>query len=446
MIGRWYRAVAASPPKQLVLGFALIILIGAQLLALPIASSEGQATRWLDALFTATSAACGVGLNLVDTGIYFTTFGQLVILGLIQVGGVGFMTMATLFALVLRRRISYKERLALQEALNQSTMEGIVRLVRKIVFYTLVIEAIGTALLSLRFMLDMPPGPAIYYGLFHAVSLFNNAGFDIMGAGGFTPYADDLWFNLTAILLIVSGGLGFVVLADLMDFRMKRRLSLHSKVVLMMSGLLVAISTLLIFAFEFTNGQTMGNMPFGEKLLAALYQSVSARADGTNTLDISAMRQATQLILILLMFIGASPGSTGGGIKTTTFAALLGAVHAMLRGKEDVVMFRFRLAKERVYKALSVTLFALAIVLGATLFLSTTEDHHFLMILFEVVAAFGNVGYSIGLTQDLTVSGKIVIMLMMFIGRLGPLTLSYAIAPKLERPRYRHAEGKIMIG
>lgn len=447
MFGRWYRAIAASPPKQLVLGFALIILVGAQLLALPIASSDGQATRWIDALFTATSAACGAGLILVDTGLYFTTFGQVVILVLIQIGGVGFMTMATLFALVLKRRISYKERLALREALNQSSLEGIVRLVRRIVIYTLVIEAIGAVLLSVRFMFDMPPGRALYYGIFHAVSLFNNAGFDIMGKyGSFTSHVDDLWFNLTAMPLIVLGGIGFVVLADLIDFRLKRKLSLHSKVVLFTTGLLIIVGTAIIFAFEYSNEQTMGDMTFGEKVLAALFQSVTARADGTNTLDISSLRQATQFILILLMFIGASPGSTGGGIKTTTFATLMGAVYAMLRGKDDVVMFRFRLAKEQVYKALSVTLFALALVLSAALVLSTTEDHHFLMILFEVTAAFGNVGFSMGLTPDLTLYGKIVIMLMMFIGRLGPLTLSYAIGPRRERMRYRHAEGKMMIG
>ncbi|MBW5447310.1 Trk family potassium uptake protein [Cohnella sp. CFH 77786] len=439
--------LVASPPKLLVLGFALIILAGAQLLTLPISSAAGQSTRWIDALFTATSATCVTGLVVVDTGTYYSTFGQIVILVLIQVGGLGFMTMATLFAVFLKRRISLKERLVLQEALNQSSIEGIVRLVRKVLVYTLFIELAGAISFSLRFMFDMAPGRAIYYGVFHAVSFFNNAGFDIMGAfRSFTMYVGDPWMNVTAMLLIVLGGIGFVVLADLVDFRSKRRLSLHSKVVLSMSGMLILIGTIVIFTFEYTNGRTMGPLGFGEKLLSAMFQSVSPRTAGVNTLDIASLRQATQFILIVLMFIGASPGSTGGGIKTTTFAALIGAVNTMIRGKEDVVMFNYRLAKERVYKALTVTLFALALVMTATMILSTTEDHHFLMILFEVTSAFGTVGLTMGLTPHLTLVGKIIIILMMFIGRLGPLTLSYAIAPKPGRVLYRNAEGKIIIG
>jgi len=447
LFSKWYRNLVASPPKLLVLGFALIILIGTQLLTLPIASAAGQSTRWIDALFTATSATCVTGLVVLDTGTYYSVFGQLVILVLIQVGGLGFMTMATLFAVFLKRRISLKERLVLQEALNQSSIEGIVRLVRKVVLYTLCIEAVGAVSFSLRFLFDMSPGRAVYYGIFHAVSFLNNAGFDIMGDfRSLTMYVGDVWVNMTAMLLIILGGIGFVVLADLVDYRRKRRLSLHSKVALSMSGILIAVGTVVIMAFEYTNSLTMGPLNFGEKLLAAIFQSVSPRTAGVNSVDIASLRQATQFIIIVLMFIGASPGSTGGGIKTTTFAALIGAVNTMMRGKEDVVMFRYRLAKERVYKALTVTLFALALVMVATMILSTTEDHHFLMILFEVTSAFGTVGLSMGLTSDLTLTGKIIIILMMFIGRLGPLTLSYAIAPKQGRVLYRNAEGKIIIG
>lgn len=447
MISKAYRWLAASPPRLLVLGFAAIILLGTQLLTLPIASASGQPTRYLDALFTATSATCVTGLVIYDTGTYWSIFGQIVILALIQVGGLGFMTMATLFVLFLKRRISLKERLVLQEALNQGSIEGIVRLVRKVVIYSLCIEAAGAVSFSLRFLFDMSPGPAIYRGIFHAVSFFNNAGFDIMGDfRSLTDYVGDPWVNVTAMLMIVLGGIGFVVLADLAEYRKNRRLSLHSKVALSMSGLLIGVGTLVILAFEFSNRGTMGPLGFGEKLLAAMMQSVSPRTAGVNSLDIAALRQATQFFIIVLMFIGASPGSTGGGIKTTTFAALVGAVHTMIRGKEDVVLFNYRLAKERVYKALTVTLFALLLVTTATMILSTTEDHHFLMILFEVTSAFGTVGLTMGLTPDLTTAGKIIIVLMMFIGRLGPLTLSYAIAPKPGRQLYRNAEGKIIIG
>jgi trk system potassium uptake protein TrkH len=447
LFSKAYRWLAASPPKLLVLGFALIILIGAQLLSLPAASAGGQSQRWIDALFTATSATCVTGLVVVDTGTYYSTFGQIVILTLIQVGGLGFMTMATLFAVFLKRRVSLKERLILQEALNQNSIEGIVRLVRKVLFYTVCIEAAGAISFSLRFMLDMSPGRAVYLGIFHAVSFFNNAGFDIMGHfRSLTEYVGDPWVNFTAMLLIILGGIGFVVLADLTEFRHNRRLSLHSKVVLSTSGILIAVGTVVILIFELTNARTLGPLPFGEKLLAAMMQSVSPRTAGVNTVDIAGLRQATQFFIVILMFIGASPGSTGGGIKTTTFAALIGSVHTMIRGKEDVVLFNFRLAKERVYKALTVTLFAILLVVIATMILSTTEDHHFLMILFEVTSAFGTVGLTMGLTPDLTLTGKIIIILMMFIGRLGPLTLSYAINPKQTRALYRNAEGKIIIG
>jgi trk system potassium uptake protein TrkH len=447
LFSKIYRWLAASPPKMLVIGFALIILTGAQLLTLPVSSATGQTTPWIDALFTATSATCVTGLVVVDTGTYYSTFGQIVILSLIQVGGLGFMTMATLFAVVLKRRISLKERLILQEALNQTSIEGIIRLVRKVLLYTLAIEACGALSFTLRFLFDMPPGRAIYYGIFHAVSFFNNAGFDIMGHfRSLTMYVGDPWVNFTAMSMIVLGGLGFVVLADLLEYRRNRKVSLHSKVVLSMSGILIVVGTLVILVFEYSNSLTMGPLHFGEKVLAAMMQSVSPRTAGVNTVDIGSLRQATQFIIVILMFIGASPGSTGGGIKTTTFAALLGAVIAMVRGKEDVVMFKYRLAKERVYKALTVTLFALALVMLATMILSTTEDHHFLMILFEVTSAFGTVGLSMGLTTDLSTAGKIIIILMMFIGRLGPLTLSYAIAPKPGRVLYRNAEGKIIIG
>jgi trk system potassium uptake protein len=260
-------------------------------------------------------------------------------------------------------------------------------------------------------------------------------------------YVGDPLVNVVTMLLIILGGLGFIVLADLVEIRNpKRKLSLHSKVVLSMSAFLIVAGALIIFLFEFSNAKTMGPLGFGEKILAAFMQSVSPRTAGVNSLDMGALRQATQFIIVILMFIGASPGSTGGGIKTTTFMALVGAVIAMVRGKEDVVLFKYRLAQERVYKALTVTLFAFGLVILATMILSTTEDHTFLMILFEVTSAFGTVGLTLGLTAQLTLAGKIIIILMMFIGRLGPLTLTYALGPKQGRPLYRNAEGKIIIG
>ncbi|ETT58646.1 TrkH family potassium uptake protein [Paenibacillus sp. FSL H8-0457] len=436
-----------SPPQILVLGFAAIIFIGTGLLMLPISTTTGEPLGFTDALFTSTSATCVTGLVVVDTGTTFSSFGEVVIMLLIQIGGLGFMTMATLFALVLKRRISLKDRLILQEAMNQSSMEGIVRLIRRVLLYSLVIEACGAVLLSVRWAFDMPLGRAIYYGVFHAVTMFNNAGFDLFGDfRSLTGYVYDPVVNFVVMFLIVSGGIGFIVLSDLIDYRKQRRLSLHSKVVLTMTAALLAVGFIVILIFEFTNPRTLGSLNWGGKFFGALFQSVTPRTAGANTIDITGLRQATQFFIVILMFIGASPGSTGGGIKTTTFTIMVGAVIAMMRGREDIVMFRYRLAQERVLKALTIALLALLLVLTVSMILSTTEEGDFLEILFETTSAFSTVGLSMGLTPDLTVFGKILISLTMFAGRLGPLTLAYALGPKKGKELYRHPEGKMIIG
>lgn len=436
-----------SPPRILVSGFALIILLGAILLSMPFASASGERLPFLDALFTATSATCVTGLVVVDTGTYFSVPGQIVLMCLFQLGGLGFMTMATLIALVLRKRISLRERLLLQEAMNQTSMEGIVRLIRRVLIYSITIELIGAALFSFRFAFDMPLGKALFFGAFHAVSLFNNAGFDIFGEyRSLTLYVSDPIVNLTAMLLIITGGLGFVVLADLMEYRKNRKLSLHSKVVLSMTGTLIAVGTIVIFIFEFSNTKTLGSLDWGGKILSSFFQSVTPRTAGANTLDYTALRQATVFFTIILMFIGASPGSTGGGIKTTTFTTLIGAVIAMIRGRDDIVLFRYRLGKDRIFKALTITLISLALVIVVTMVLSTTEDQAFIKLLFEATSAFGTVGLSVGVTPELSYVGKIIIAFTMFVGRLGPLTLAYALGPRTEKELYRHPEGKITIG
>ncbi|EGL15313.1 MULTISPECIES: TrkH family potassium uptake protein [unclassified Paenibacillus] len=440
-----------TPPQILVLGFALIILIGSGLLMLPVSSTDGLPLPFIDALFTATSATCVTGLVVVDTGSHFTMFGQIVIISLIQIGGLGFMSMATLFAFILRKKISLRERLLLQEALNQGSMEGIVRLFRKVLIYSLSIEGIAAVLFTARWSMDLGFPKGLYYGIWHAVSFFNNAGFDLFGpiTGPFsslTAYADDFITNVVTMALIVLGGIGFIVMSDVMDYRKTKRLTLHSKVVLSATSILIVTGALVIFIFEYSNSKTLGSLDFGGKILASFFQSVTPRTAGANTLDLASLRQATQFFMIILMFIGASPGSTGGGIKTTTFTMLVGAIVAMVRGKEDIVFFRNRLGKERILKAITLTMFALFLVIFVTMLLSTTEDHEFLMILYEVTSAFGTVGLTLGLTTKLTVFGKVMIALTMFAGRLGPLTLAYALQPKAEKELYRYPEGKITIG
>ncbi|MCR8645248.1 TrkH family potassium uptake protein [Paenibacillus sp. N1-5-1-14] len=445
------RLARLSPPQVLSLGFALIILIGASLLTLPFASTSGESMPFIDALFTATSATCVTGLVVVDTGSHFTVFGQIVIITLIQIGGLGFMTFATLYAFMLRKRISLKERLLLQEALNQGSMEGIVRLIRRVIIYSLSIEAIAAIIFTIRWSFDFGFQKGLYFGIFHAISFFNNAGFDLFGSvygkfSSLTAYADDFVVNFVSMALIVLGGIGFFVMADVLDFKRTKRLSLHTKVVLSATTGLILVGAIVIFIFEFSNARTLGTLDWFGKVLSSFFQSVSPRTAGANTIDIGAMRQASQFFIIILMFIGASPGSTGGGIKTTTFMVMVGAVIAMVRGKEDIVLFRYRLAKDRILKAITLTILALALVIFVAMLLSTTEDHSFIMILFEVTSAFGTVGLTMGLTTDLTTFGKILILLMMFIGRLGPLTLAIAVGPKAEKELYRYPEGKVTIG
>jgi trk system potassium uptake protein len=437
-----------DPPKSLVLGFLVIILVGAILLTLPVSTTNGQGLSFINALFTATSATCVTGLVVVDTGTTFTMFGQLVILSMIQVGGLGFMTFATLFAVLLGKRISLKERILLQESLNNLSIEGVVRLAKRIVIFTAIIELVGTILLSFRFSFDMPLGKAIYYGVFHSISNFNNAGFDLMGEfHSLTSYVDDPTVTLTVCTLIVLGGIGFIVMNELVEYRHTRKLSLHSKVVIMTSLALIVIGTAGIFLFEFTNDKTIKPLTVSGKILGSLFQSVTARTAGANTLNIGELTHPSLLLVIILMFIGASPGSTGGGIKTTTFTTLIGAVWSQIRGKEDVIFYRQRIDYETIYKALTVTVSGLFLVVLMTLVLTITEvGKDFLMIIFEVTSAFATVGLSMGLTPELSIIGKLMIVVTMFAGRVGPLTIAYAVTTRRKPDAFRYPKGKIMIG
>ncbi|MCM3766353.1 TrkH family potassium uptake protein [Neobacillus niacini] len=437
-----------DPPKILVLGFATLILIGAILLTMPISTVDGQGLSFLNALFTATSATCVTGLVVVDTGTTFTMFGQWVILSLIQIGGLGFMTIATLFALLLGKKISLKERILLQESLNNLSMDGIVRLAKRILIFTAVIEILGAMLLAIRFSFDMPLKKAIYYGIFHSISNFNNAGFDLMGEfRSLTGYVEDPTISLTVCALITLGGIGFIVMNELFEYRKTKRLSLHTKVVLVSSSILVAVGTILILLLEFSNDKTLQPLSFTGKILASLFQSITPRTAGANTLNIPDLTQSTLLLIIFLMFIGASPGSTGSGIKTTTFTTLIGAVWSQIRGKEDVILFRQRIEYETIYKALTVTVSALFLVLTVTMFLTITEPgKDFLMILFEATSAFGTVGLSMGLTPELSPIGRCIIIFTMFAGRVGPLTIAFAVTMRRKPDAFRYPKGKIMIG
>ena len=437
-----------DPPKILVLGFAIVILIGALLLTLPIATEDGKGLSFLNALFTATSATCVTGLVVVDTGDTFSMFGELVILSLIQIGGLGFMTFATFLFLLLGKKISLKERLLLKEAFNNLSLAGIVRLVKRILIFTAVIEIVGGIILSIRFSYDMPIGKAIYFGFFHAISNFNNAGFDLMGEfRSLTPYVDDPIVVLTVCALITLGGLGFIVMNELYEYRDTRRLSVHTKVVLMTTVILIVGATILIFMFEYGNDKTLGPLSDTGKVLGSLFHGVTPRTAGSNTLSIGDLTHPTLFLTIFLMFIGAGSGSTAGGIKITTFAVLIATVWSQIKGKEDVVLFRRRILIETILKALTVALCGLSIVVVMTMLLSITEQgHDFIMYLFEATSAFGTVGLSMGLTPELSPIGRVLIIFTMFAGRLGPLTIAFAITKRRKPDAFRHPKGNIMIG
>lgn len=437
-----------DPPKILVLGFAAVILIGALLLTLPIATEDGRGLLFLNALFTATSATCVTGLVVVDTGDTFTMFGELVILSLIQVGGLGFMTFATFLFILLGKRISLRERLLLQESLNNLSIEGAVSLVKRVILFTAVIEIVGGTILSVRFAFDMPIGKAIYFGFFHAISNFNNAGFDLMGEfRSLTLYVDDPVVVLTVCLLITLGGIGFIVMSELYEYAITRRLSMHTKVVLVTSLILTIGAAVLIFAFESGNDKTIGSLSNTGKVLGSLYQAVTPRTAGSNTLPIAELTQPTLFLTIILMFIGGSSGSTAGGIKVTTLAVLMAAVWSQVKGKEDVVLFKHRIVAETIFKALTLILVGMFMVITLTMLLSITEKgFDFIFYLFEAASAFGTTGLSMGLTPELSPIGRVLIIFTMFAGRLGPLTIAFALAMRRKPDPFRRPKGKIMIG
>jgi trk system potassium uptake protein len=438
-----------TPARILVFGFASVILLGAFLLTLSIATVDGEGLSFLNALFTATSAVCVTGLVVVDTGTTFTLFGQIVILSLIQVGGLGFMTFATLFAILLGRKVTLKERLFLQEALNQVSIQGVVRLAKYVLMVTFAIEVTGALILALRLSYDMNWHKALYYGIFHAISAFNNAGFDLFGEfSSLTRFVSDPVVNLTVMLLIFLGGLGFSVLSDIYSHR-GRKLMLHSKIVLSASLVLIIVGALSIFAIEYSNPKTLAPLDLMGKVWGSLFQSVTPRTAGYNTLNIGDLRNTTLLIIIFLMFIGASPGSTGGGIKTTSFASVSLYVLSLLKGEPHVSFRERTIPKDTIQKAVAVIFLALFLVFTVTLLLTLTENADFLALLFEATSAFGTVGLTTGITPNLTNIGKLAIIFTMFSGRVGPLTLVFALSQKRisgQQNNIKYPDEKIMIG
>ena len=435
-----------NPPQVLALGFLSLILIGSILLNLPIASSSGKSIGYVNSLFTSASAVCVTGLTVLNTARDFTPFGQVIIITLIQFGGLGIMTLATVGYIIMGKKISFKERLMIKEQLNTESIQGIVKLTKKVIGYTFFLEMMGSLLLALRFVPMFGFEKGLAFSIFHAISAYCNAGFDIFG-DSLIIFQNDYYVLLILSLLIILGGLGFTVYADLLAKDKLRKLTLHSKVVLIMTGSLLIIGTLSFLLFESSNPGTLGSMNFPSRLANSFFQSVSPRTAGFYSVDMSKIRETTIFSTIMLMFIGGSPGSTAGGIKTTTFACLLLTTISVVKGEEDVNCLNRRLPFETIKRAVSIFLIGLAIVFSTAIILTITDSSlKFINLLFESTSAFGTVGLTTGITDKLSTLGRLVITLTMYIGRVGPLTMAYAFARRNMKRDYRNAPGNLMVG
>lgn len=444
-----------SPARASIAGFLMLIFWGTFLLMLPAASRE-QPMGFVDALFTSTSASCVTGLIVVDTGARLSLFGQLVVLTLIQVGGLGIMTISTLFLLMAGRRPSLTGRVVITDTFTHSGEHNLSQILKEIFFLTVVIEGLGAAVMFFRFLPRADTGTALFLSLFHSISAFCNAGFSVY-ADSLIGYRQDWIMNFTICFLIICGGIGFLVISELrqkLPYSPKRwrRLSLHSKLVLSTTLLLLACGTVSILLMEWNN--TLKPLTVPERLLASFFQSATARTAGFNTLQIENMANETLFFLVLLMFVGACPGSCAGGIKTTTLATLTLLGISKLRGKVRTQVFQRTIPEESVNKAISVLIISVTIIACGTLALQMSElgeiPHplsrgKFLELLFEAVSAFGTVGLSTGVTPFLSATGRLIIICIMFVGRLGPLVIALAVSRR-QTARYYYAEENIIVG
>ena len=437
-----------SPSQIIILSFASIIFVGTLLLMLPWATTNGHGLVPLDALFVSTSATCVTGLTYIDLLNDLTMFGQIIVMLLIQFGGLGLMTISTILLVMLGWKISLRNRMLVREALNQDMMGGVIRMAKNIGSYTLIVEGIGAVILAIRFSFDYGISRGIYYGIFHSVSAFNNAGFDLMGKfQSLTGYVGDVTVNLTICFLIILGGIGYTVVSGVYYWKEAGRLQLHVKVVLITTAWLIVGGTVLILLMEMNNPATLGKLNWGAKLLAAFFQSVTPRTAGFNTIDLAAMHPASQFLLIVLMFIGASPNSTGGGVKTSTLATILATIRASLRDYDEVQLFHRTVPRWIVQKAISITFIALGWVMVVVCLMTLVVPDSFLGILFEVFSAFGTVGLTMGTTFKLGIIGKLLIIVTMFFGRVGPLTFLLAFSKKsIKEGHIKFPEEKVIVG
>ena len=430
----------------LALGFLSFILLGGIILSLPISSASKESTNFLDALFTSTSAVCVTGLVTLNTSTHWSTFGQTIIMMLIEIGGLGFMSFTTLIAIMIGKKITLRERLVMQEAMNTFNLQGLVSMVRYVFGFTFAVQLFGALLMSTQFIPQYGLKTGIFYSIFHSISAFCNAGFDLFG-NSLVGYSSNVVIILVISALIIISGIGFTVWLEIYHYKSGKKLTVHAKIVILMTLVLIFGGTILMFIFEIRNPATLGSMNFKDKVLNAFFASVSPRTAGFNSVPLADMTMAGKFLTILLMFIGGSPGSTAGGLKTSTFGIIILTVISVIKGREDTEVFGRRFSKELVYKAFALLFIGVGLIIVVTMMLSYTEvGATFMDLLYETTSAFGTVGLTTGLTPNLSKIGKVLIMLMMYFGRVGPLTVALALTRRRKKSGYKYPEGKILIG
>ena len=450
------------PEQIIVVGFALLILVGAGLLCLPVSTYPGKSISFLNALFTSTSAVCVTGLVVADTATQFTLFGQLVILALIQMGGLGVMTVMSTAFILLGKRITLSERILIQNQLNEDNISGMVRLIIRVLRVTLIAEGLGAVLLATR-LVPLYGLKGVYFSVFHSISAFCNAGFDVFGkvTGEFRSlmdFANDPIIVGTIMMLIIVGGLGFVVVADIFSpvrIRKRQKLTRYSRFVLILTVLFIVLGAGMFLLFELPNTDTLGSkdLTVTGKIFGAFFQSVTPRTAGYNTISQDAMTPASKLVTMVLMFIGASPSGTGGGIKTTTFAIVLLFTFASIAGRKEPRVGDRRLAADTIKRAVTITVLSIMLVGVAFLAVAAIEGARggvftFENIFFEVLSAFGTVGLSCGITPHLSAASRLIIIFVMFAGRVGFMTLVVALSSRKHQDEVniRYPEARFMVG
>ena len=429
----------------IILGFLSLIILGCLLLMLPVSTRDGEGTAFSDALFTATSAVCVTGLVVHDTATYWSMFGQSVILALIQIGGMGIVTVAVSVAAFSGRKIGLMQRSTMQEAVSAHHLGGIVRLTKFILKITVCIELIGAAFLLPAFISDFGIMKGIWYALFHSVSAFCNAGFDLIGVkepfSSLTSYASQPFFNFTVMALIIIGGIGFLTWEDIKNNKFHvRNYRMQTKVILTVTGILIIFPALYFFFFEYQS------LPLGERILTSLFQSVTTRTAGFNTTDLTSFSETGKMLIILLMLIGGSPGSTAGGMKTTTIAVLFSSALSVFRKKENTQFFKRRIPDDTVKSAATIFLMYIVLFIGGGMIISRIENISLVSSLFETASAIGTVGLSMGITSQLGIVSRLILIVLMFLGRVGGLTLIFAAMKEIETNTSKYPQEKITVG